>query len=412
MRLINLFILCSTFLFGGCVGLVNSTISGGQNPNLPNQIQMGENISAGRLNYTTTKPFPLKVLNMEVISMYSKEMKAELETYFEKRGDFPEINIQIRPASPEMDNGFSGGYHAFLWKFNYEAEIILKDWETPSDIVLELSTKPIQIVASSKIPIGGSFDVLGIMKRAGTIGYHNLAVDIVSQLDSRRAEIDKLAKRFSSWKNSKRKNAKTEKTADEPTQSVINVAPPVDEFAALIAKNNPEELKTYLDEHPEALSTIKDITVRLRYTGPSELRIIDIEQMAKSGTKDALIIAQINSVGGPYKKFSVKEITALKQMKISDELVSAMIAITTEYNKEQKSLKEPKHEPVSQQAAPLLVQQVAQQSVQQQPEPAPATTPMDCIKLGAALKACDHAGGFLSFGCKALARSQFNCPGL
>ena len=35
-----------------------------------------------------------------------------------------------------------------------------------------------------------------------------------------------------------------------------------------------------------------------------------------------------------------------------------------------------------------------------------------CIKLAAALKACDYAGGFLTLGCKAVARSQFNCPGL
>mgnify|MGYP000568644682 CR=1 FL=1 len=33
----------------------------------------------------------------------------------------------------------------------------------------------------------------------------------------------------------------------------------------------------------------------------------------------------------------------------------------------------------------------------------------DCVKLSAALKACDNAPGFLSMACKATARSQFNC---
>lgn len=192
-----------SFALGGCAGIINSTISGGQNPGLPSQVPMGESISAQKLSFTTTKPFPLKIVNLELMNAYSKELKTTLEQYFVKRGDYPEINIQIRPPMPEMDNGFSGGYHAFQWKYAYEADATIKDWENPSDIILEMSTKPINIVASSKIPIGGSFDVVNIMKRVGDIGYHNMAVDMISQLDARRAEIEKMANRYSSWKNNR-----------------------------------------------------------------------------------------------------------------------------------------------------------------------------------------------------------------
>ena len=36
--------------------------------------------------------------------------------------------------------------------------------------------------------------------------------------------------------------------------------------------------------------------------------------------------------------------------------------------------------------------------------------PLECVKLAASLEACDQTNGFLSMGCKAMARSQFDCP--
>lgn len=39
-----------------------------------------------------------------------------------------------------------------------------------------------------------------------------------------------------------------------------------------------------------------------------------------------------------------------------------------------------------------------------------SNTPAECGKLIAALKACDQTGGFMAMGCKAVARSQFDCP--
>lgn len=203
MKKLVLIVMFMSFALGGCAGMIESTISGGQNPGLPSQVPMGESINAQRQSFNTSKPFPLKIVNMELITALSKEMKTELEQYFVKRGDFPEINIQVRPGMPEMDNGFSGGYHAFTWKTDYEADVTIKDWENPTDVILEFSTKPIQVTASSKARIGGTPDVMGIMKRYNDVGYHNLAVDIVNQLDSRRAEIDKMAARFTAWKSNR-----------------------------------------------------------------------------------------------------------------------------------------------------------------------------------------------------------------
>lgn len=181
----------------------------------------------------------------------------------------------------------------------------------------------------------------------------------------------------------------------------------VAELNALIKKKDMPGLGAYLDAHPEALSSIEDESLRLRFTGPAELRIIDIEQLAKGGSKDALIIAQINGTSGTYKKFTANEIASLKKMGISDEVVAAMIALTTEYNKEQKRLAEQQRV-----AQPAQQTQPVQQA--QQPTPivakAESDTPAECLKLIAALKACDQTGGFMAMGCKGLARSQFNCP--
>ena len=117
----------------------------------------------------------------------------------------------------------------------------------------------------------------------------------------------------------------------------------------------------------------------------------------------------------PYKKFSASEISALKKMKISDELVAAMIAVTTEYSKEQKRIAEQQRNQASQ-APAKQVQQVMQQPVQQvqqvkQQQAPESNTLADCVKLAAALKACDYSGLF-SMPCKAVARSQFSCSSM
>lgn len=187
-----------------------------------------------------------------------------------------------------------------------------------------------------------------------------------------------------------------------------------DELEKLLAKNDQTALKAYLDAHPDALSAIKNPDLRLSYTGPAELRVIDVAQMVKNENRDSLIIAQINSVGGPYKKFTVEEFAALKKLKISDEVVAAMIAVTTAYNKEQKFLAEQKRNLATQAQVKVAKHEAPQPVAVQQPartEEAPNTL-AECVKLAAALKSCDLAGGFLAMGCKAVARSQFNCPGM
>lgn len=181
------------------------------------------------------------------------------------------------------------------------------------------------------------------------------------------------------------------------------------ELKTLVARNNPKELKAFLDAHPEALASIEDPGLRLMYTGPAQLRVIDVARLAKSRMKDALIIAQINSTSAPYKKFDVDELAALQNMAISDDVIAAMVNVTTEYEKEQQRRRE--RERIEAANAAVQPTQQAQQAIQQ-PEPPPqqANTPVECLKLVAAIKACDQTGGLMGMACKAAARSQFDCP--
>ena len=56
-----------------------------------------------------------------------------------------------------------------------------------------------------------------------------------------------------------------------------------DDLKTLLAKNDLAGLKAYIERHPEELSTTKNTKLQLRFTGPAELRIIDIEQLVKDG---------------------------------------------------------------------------------------------------------------------------------
>jgi hypothetical protein len=184
------------------------------------------------------------------------------------------------------------------------------------------------------------------------------------------------------------------------------------ELKALLDRKDMTGLRSYLDAHPEMLAAIDDPQLRLRYTGPPDLRIVDIMQLVKNQKKDALIIARINSTQAPYKLFTVTEMSELTGMGISDEVVAAMIAVTAEYNKEQKRLSEQSRAAPAVATAAPAQQNAAAPAAPAQPATPEANSPGECLKLIAALKACDQSGGFLKMACQSLARTQFNCPRL
>jgi len=181
---------------GGCV---SSMVSGGKHPDLVGQIQNGEQYTPGKIALPTpVKQLPLKFNRSDL----PKELKDALDPYFQVRGDYPSILIKPNNFMPEMDDGFSGGYMAFRWDYNYGADVTMNDWEDKSDLLFEFAAKS-HLVITSKTEIGASPDTTGMITKGQLIGYNNLASDILAQLEARRAEIERLANKYARWKSNK-----------------------------------------------------------------------------------------------------------------------------------------------------------------------------------------------------------------
>lgn len=143
-------------------------------------------------------------------------------------------------------------------------------------------------------------------------------------------------------------------------------------------------------------------------TGPESMTVKKLLTMLDSGMSSTVIAAKVKTRDKAYKDFTLDEIAHLNAFGMTDEIISAMIEATYVKKKsdqikqrlekleaENRQLKAAQHR--KQQAAPAKV--VKEKNM-----------PLECIKLAAALKACDETSGFLSMGCKAVAKSQFDCP--
>lgn len=150
---------------------------------------------------------------------------------------------------------------------------------------------------------------------------------------------------------------------------------------------------------------------QLLSVGPAQMTIADILRLTQKGMSSTLISTKIKTSDQSYKDFDLDEISQLNAFGVHDEIIAAMIETT--YNKKkadeiQSRLKKLEEENRQLKATQnRQVQANNQENIQQQEK---NNMPLECVKLAAALKACDEASGFLSMGCKAVAKSQFDCP--
>lgn len=191
------------------------------------------------------------------------------------------------------------------------------------------------------------------------------------------------------------------------------------DLSDLIKKsNNPEnDYSKLVQAYPDAASYIP-ITYRLTMLGPSGMTIRDIVTFSRQGLSNGLIISQIKSARGFYKKFDLAEISELKKLGLSDSIIQAIIEVTTESERiaEEKQRKA--------EMADLLVEikhmkkkldelKAAQtnQPVQQASNEGPSLqdTLKNCALQLGALEACRHAPGLTQSICKIAAKSQFPC---
>lgn len=161
--------------------------------------------------------------------------------------------------------------------------------------------------------------------------------------------------------------------------------------------------------------------------GPSGLTVGDILRLASQGIAAEILAAKIESSRAEYKDFSFEEIGFLNSLKVPPATVTAMIRSThanaarnlAEENQRLKSenqaLKEKKLSDENQRLQnenQKLRQQATQTAVPAESANAGAKSSVveECVKMAAALTACDQAGGFLKAGCRAIAKSSFECP--
>lgn len=174
-------------------------------------------------------------------------------------------------------------------------------------------------------------------------------------------------------------------------------------FDDLLTTGRLPAIKAYLDKKPKLIRFVKDDAMRLRLTGPAGLRVDDLIGLIQAKQKDSLIIAQMQAKGAAYKKFDPAEVATLQKMGVTDDVIAAMISLTTEQDKSQGAR-------ASTGTVPSSSQSVAQaQSLEEEKSE-------DCVQLALALKACSRTGGLVPFGgsvlvdsCKSTARSSYHC---
>jgi PDZ domain len=146
--------------------------------------------------------------------------------------------------------------------------------------------------------------------------------------------------------------------------------------------------------------------------GPEGMKVKDALLRTSKGTGVELIATKIKYSNEEYKDFKFDELENLKNFGLHDSIVSAMLEST--YKKEQKTAEEYRKRAEQLAAENRRIQLAA--SRQQASASASSrktnekSMPVECIKLVAALKVCDQTSGFLSMGCKAIARSSTECP--
>ena len=141
---------------------------------------------------------------------------------------------------------------------------------------------------------------------------------------------------------------------------------------AFIAKDDLEGLKKYADQNPQSVNFVPNATLRLALTGPKGMKVGDIRQLINKGKSETLIISLIKRAHVPYKEFTLDEIDILSKMGISDNIISAMVDVTTKLNdeakakEEQEAFLEAQQNIAKQNAQPKVVYQNVPAQTQQQ----------------------------------------------
>jgi hypothetical protein len=164
---------------------------------------------------------------------------------------------------------------------------------------------------------------------------------------------------------------------------------------------------------------VKDMPAvrRVVIVGPKGLRVRDIQKMQAAKLAPSVVMARIRASKEPYKSFDADELVVLKQMDIPDDVVTAMIEVTTKIQDSREALQERES---LRGEIDALKKLVAEKKADKQAGGASGRTvqtkdgPLDvlesCAKRLAAMKLCEQLPFPGSTICTSGVESEFPCP--
>ena len=169
---------------------------------------------------------------------------------------------------------------------------------------------------------------------------------------------------------------------------------------------------TLINKCPVAVK-YQPASYELLKVGPTKMKVSDLLRLTERNMSSTLIATKIKTGEHTYKDFSLDEISQLNSFGMKDDIISAMIEST--FSKKKANEIQARLNKLEEENNKLKAQALKNSQRQAQPQlthkqQQEKSMPLECIKLAASLKACDQASGFLSMGCKAMAKSQFDCP--
>lgn len=156
---------------------------------------------------------------------------------------------------------------------------------------------------------------------------------------------------------------------------------------------------------------------RVLLVGPKGARVRDLQKMAEAKIASSIVIARIRASIEPYKNFDGDEILALKVMGLSDDVVAAMIEVTSKLEDRRRT--DDERQAIRAELASLKkmieVKKAASTDGKTTGEVVQTKDgPMDilasCAKRLGAIKACEQLPFPASNICSSSAESAFPCP--
>jgi hypothetical protein len=111
-----------------------------------------------------------------------------------------------------------------------------------------------------------------------------------------------------------------------------------DEVVSYMSNKDMNGLIIYVNTNEDAMEYVQnDSQLYLLFTGPRELQVVKLLQYKKQGLSDSILSSQIRSQNKAYKKYSLDEIQKLINLGLSDKLLTTMIDVTTQVEKEKRA---------------------------------------------------------------------------